>query len=117
LLHHGKILKKQGNPVGIAISHCADANTTFWSVLWCYGGKVLEADGKTPAINSDKTVQVIEWYKELYHDAMEPEVLSWDDASNNRRSEEHTSELQSRFDLVCRLLLEKKNTRNPDNLP
>src|SRR5699024_11675573 len=29
-----------------------------------------------------------------------------------RRSEEHTSELQSRFDLVCRLLLEKKNTKN-----
>src|SRR5699024_12822629 len=28
---------------------------------------------------------------------------------NNSRSEEHTSELQSRFDLVCRLLLEKKN--------
>src|SRR5699024_2651352 len=27
----------------------------------------------------------------------------------NSRSEEHTSELQSRFDLVCRLLLEKKN--------
>src|SRR5438067_6637956 len=26
-----------------------------------------------------------------------------------QRSEEHTSELQSRFDLVCRLLLEKKN--------
>src|SRR5699024_12609017 len=26
----------------------------------------------------------------------------------NIRSEEHTSELQSRFDLVCRLLLEKK---------
>src|SRR5437868_9054197 len=31
------------------------------------------------------------------------------------RSEEHTSELQSRFDLVCRLLLEKKNT--PSLLP
>src|SRR5207249_12296806 len=26
----------------------------------------------------------------------------------DERSEEHTSELQSRFDLVCRLLLEKK---------
>src|SRR5207248_10465189 len=26
-----------------------------------------------------------------------------------RRSEEHTSELQSPYDLVCRLLLEKKN--------
>src|SRR5439155_10148760 len=28
----------------------------------------------------------------------------------NHRSEEHTSELQSRGQLVCRLLLEKKNT-------
>src|SRR5690349_24081674 len=30
--------------------------------------------------------------------------------SNDWRSEEHTSELQSRRDLVCRLLLEKKKT-------
>src|SRR5699024_11244874 len=29
-------------------------------------------------------------------------------ANSYGRSEEHTSELQSRFDLVCRLLLEKK---------
>src|SRR5699024_12436331 len=29
-----------------------------------------------------------------------------------QRSEEHTSELQSRFDLVCRLLLEKKKTKD-----
>src|SRR5438067_9081477 len=32
------------------------------------------------------------------------------------RSEEHTSELQSRFDLVCRLLLEKKKNDNMRNL-
>src|SRR5438067_8149271 len=32
--------------------------------------------------------------------------------SLRRRSEEHTSELQSRFDLVCRLLLEKKKTHH-----
>src|SRR5699024_11430498 len=30
------------------------------------------------------------------------------DPARIRSSEEHTSELQSRFDLVCRLLLEKK---------
>src|SRR5699024_11865279 len=30
------------------------------------------------------------------------------------RSEEHTSELQSRFDLVCRLLLEKKKKNKID---
>src|SRR5699024_12025433 len=34
-------------------------------------------------------------------------------ASANR-SEEHTSELQSRFDLVCRLLLDKKKDRGND---
>src|SRR5437868_12268378 len=32
------------------------------------------------------------------------------------RSEEHTSELQSRFDLVCRLLLEKKKKKKRKNL-
>jgi len=84
LLKQGRVLKKQGTPVGIAISHTGDANTTFWAVLWGFGGKVLEADGKTPAIVSDNTARTIEWYKELYKDAMEPEVLSWDDASNNR---------------------------------
>jgi multiple sugar transport system substrate-binding protein len=84
LLKHGRVLKRQGNPVGIPISHCGDANTTFWSVFWCYGGKVLEVDGKTPAINSDKTAQVLEWYKALFLDAMDPEVLSWDDSGNNR---------------------------------
>src|SRR5437868_9904855 len=33
-----------------------------------------------------------------------------------QRSEEHTSELQSRFDLVCRLLLEKKNKTKYQNI-
>src|SRR2546421_9363584 len=32
------------------------------------------------------------------------------------RSEEHTSELQSRSDLVCRLLLEKKKNNNIHNI-
>src|SRR5699024_12809174 len=31
--------------------------------------------------------------------------------NNYNRSEEHTSELQSRFDIVCRLLLEKKKKK------
>src|SRR5690625_6532388 len=35
----------------------------------------------------------------------------WDISRAAYRSEEHTSELQSRGHLVCRLLLEKKNTQ------
>src|SRR5207249_10398227 len=34
------------------------------------------------------------------------------DCERAERSEEHTSELQSRFDLVCRLLLEKKKKKS-----
>src|SRR5205085_4538053 len=36
--------------------------------------------------------------------------------SNTKRSEEHTSELQSQSNLVCRLLLEKKNIKLEQNL-
>src|SRR5437867_10710987 len=36
----------------------------------------------------------------------------WRIVRDSSRSEEHTSELQSPYDLVCRLLLEKKNANN-----
>src|SRR5258706_11997629 len=38
-------------------------------------------------------------------------ALLWQRREPRNRSEEHTSELQSLTNLVCRLLLEKKNTR------
>src|SRR5207249_9787262 len=54
-----------------------------------------------------------------------PEEMVWDCVTCGAcihecpvsRSEEHTSELQSRFDLVCRLLLEKKNPGNHPDAP
>src|SRR5438874_9009108 len=36
---------------------------------------------------------------------------AWSRRARSNRSEEHTSELQSRRDLVCRLLLEKKKKK------
>src|SRR3712207_6969080 len=44
---------------------------------------------------------------------LRPETLT--DCGSVKRSEEHTSELQSRQYLVCRLLLEKKKKNNNDN--
>src|SRR5437868_7828428 len=43
-----------------------------------------------------------------------PSAISSNSSSSSldNRSEEHTSELQSRFDLVCRLLLEKKKFKD-----
>src|SRR5688572_32813603 len=48
---------------------------------------------------------VFEFFQHGGADALHPEKLK------NRRSEEHTSELQSQSNLVCRLLLEKKNKK------
>src|SRR5699024_11572901 len=52
--------------------------------------------------------------------ATSPPPMAWfslpsreSDPITRMRSEEHTSELQSRFDLVCRLLLEKKKDKQP----
>jgi multiple sugar transport system substrate-binding protein len=84
LLRAGRKLKKIGHPVGIPISQSTDAVSSMLSILWSYGGKVMEADGTTIALNSSETAESIEYVKVLYHETMEPEVLSWDNAGNNR---------------------------------
>src|SRR5438309_8733820 len=43
-----------------------------------------------------------------------PSARHTPESSIRFRSEEHTSELQSQFHLVCRLLLEKKKTKTSD---
>src|SRR5215475_15976511 len=42
--------------------------------------------------------------------------LNWSGASTASRSEEHTSELQSRENIVCSLLLEKKKKKKQKNI-
>src|SRR2546422_3335983 len=61
------------------------------------GGKELGAVGQQPADDAS----VLFRQAGVNEDLCEKGVLG-------RRSEEHTSELQSRLHLVCRLLLEKK---------
>jgi multiple sugar transport system substrate-binding protein len=80
----GKELKKMGHPVGIPISQNYDTISTASPVLWSLGGMEIDKDGKTVRINSAAAEQMIEWYKKMFRDCMEPEVLSWDDASNNQ---------------------------------
>ncbi|OLC12508.1 MAG: hypothetical protein AUH29_16090 [Candidatus Rokubacteria bacterium 13_1_40CM_69_27] len=79
----GKELKKMGHPVGIPISQNYDSISTAGPVLWSFGGMEVDKDGKTVRINSPATEQTVEWYKKMFRDCMEPEVLSWTDASNN----------------------------------
>src|SRR2546429_8223304 len=55
------------------------------------------------------SLKFFEWaYKSGDKTATDLDYVPMPDAVKNVRSEEHTSELQSRLHLVCRLLLEKK---------
>src|SRR5467141_2005650 len=84
LLRAGRKLKKLGHPVGFAISQTTDSVTTLYSILWSYGAKDVAADGRTVAVRSKETEAVIDYVRALYTDAMDPVVLSWDNASNNQ---------------------------------
>src|SRR5699024_1940424 len=62
----------------------------------------------TRGIASAVMVLAMHWAEEFRNNNAAHSTMTLE-AAVNHRSEEHTSELQSRFDLVCRLLLEKKN--------
>jgi multiple sugar transport system substrate-binding protein len=80
----GEKTKAAGNPVGTALSNTSDGEMTQRSILWSFGGKEVEADGKTLALDSKETRAALDFMKGLYEKAMTNEVLSWDDAANNQ---------------------------------
>jgi len=81
----GKKLKARGHPIGQSLGHTfGDAPGFCNQLLWAFGGKEVEADGKTVAINSPETLQALEFMGEFWQDALDETGLSWDDTSNNR---------------------------------
>lgn len=81
----GKKLKAAGHPMAQSLGHAyGDATTMWYSFLWSYGGKEVEQDGKTVAINSPETLKAVETAVAIYNDCFDPTVLSWDDGSNNK---------------------------------
>ena len=82
-LHRRQGAEEDGEPGRDPHRQNYDSISTAGPVLWSFGGMEVDKDGKTVRINSPATVQMIEWYKKMYKDCMEPEVLSWSDASNN----------------------------------
>ena len=81
----GKKLKAKGTPVGQALSHSFGDPPGFWYPwLWSFGGKEVEADGKTVALNSKETLESVKAAVPFWNEACDPGGLSWDDSSNNR---------------------------------
>jgi len=81
----GKKLKAQSRPMGQSLGHTFGDPVVFWyPFLWSWGGKELEMDGKTVALNSKETVESVKFAVGFWKDAYDEGGLAWDDSSNNR---------------------------------
>jgi multiple sugar transport system substrate-binding protein len=74
-----------GRPFGQALGHTwGDAPAFAYPYLWSWGGKEVEKDGKTVAINSKETIDSLKFMAGFWKDAHDEGGLAWDDTSNNR---------------------------------
>jgi len=81
----GKKLKAKGRPFGQTLGHTfGDAPGFTYPYLWSWGGKEVEADGKTVVLNTKETVESVKFMQGLWKDAMDEGGLAWDDTNNNR---------------------------------
>jgi multiple sugar transport system substrate-binding protein len=81
----GKKLKAKGRPLGQTLGHTfGDAPAFSYPYLWSWGGKEVEADGKTVVLNSKETIESVKFMVAFWKDAHDEGGLAWDDSSNNR---------------------------------
>ena len=79
-------LKEAGlPPVGTTMSQTGpnDSASFAYSVLWSFGGKEVEEDGKTVAINTEETRAALKWMKAL-SEVASPDITGFDEGGNNR---------------------------------
>ena len=81
----GRKLKAMGRPLGQTLGHtCGDAPAYAYPYTWSWGGKEVEADGKTVVLDSKATVDAVKFMAGFWKDAYDEGGLAWDDTSNNR---------------------------------
>jgi multiple sugar transport system substrate-binding protein len=81
----GKKLKAANHPYGQTAGHTfGDAPGWWYPYLWSWGGKEVEADGKTVVLNTKETVESVKFAVALWNETMDEGGLAWDDSSNNR---------------------------------
>jgi multiple sugar transport system substrate-binding protein len=81
----GKKLKAKGRPIGQTLGHnFGDAPTFSYAYLWSWGGKEVEADGKTVVLNTKPTVDSVKFMTAFWKEAHDEGGLAWDDTNNNR---------------------------------
>src|SRR5699024_9359375 len=87
---------RMSKPIVAVVGRPNVGKSTLFNVL---AGENISIIKDTPGVTRDRIYADVTWLDHSFT------LID----TGRSRSEEHTSELQSRFDLVCRLLLEKKN--------
>lgn len=85
LYEAGVKLKKNGHPIGFELGHgFGDNHGWLYPLLWSFGGKEVEPDGKTIVLDSHETAAAVDFCRKLFKDTMLEDVLGWTDPNNNK---------------------------------
>jgi multiple sugar transport system substrate-binding protein len=71
---------------GMCLGLQTDADHNIIDLIWAHGGKLVEADDKTVALNSPGTVQAVKLIADMFqkHKIIPKGAISWDNQGNNK---------------------------------
>ena len=85
LLDVGRKVKQKGHPFGFELGHgFGDNHGWLYPLLWSYGGREVDKDGRTVLLDSDETARAVDFCRRFYKETMLEDVLGWTDVNNNK---------------------------------
>jgi multiple sugar transport system substrate-binding protein len=71
---------------GMCLGLATDADNNIINTIWNYGGKLVEADNKTVALNSPGTIQAVQLIADMFlkQKIIPKGAVSWDNQGNNK---------------------------------
>jgi multiple sugar transport system substrate-binding protein len=71
---------------GICLGLQTDTDNNVMNTIWCYGGKLVEADNKTVALHSKETVAAVQLIADMFHKhkIIPKGAIAWDNTGNNK---------------------------------
>ena len=71
---------------GMSLGLAEDTTDNVMNLLWCYGGKMVEADDKTVVMNSPGNLAGVKVIEAMFktHKIIPPGSISWDNSGNNK---------------------------------
>jgi multiple sugar transport system substrate-binding protein len=71
---------------GLCLGLQNDTDNNVMNMIWCYGGKLVEADNKTVALHSKGTIAAVQLIADMFnkHKIIPKGAIAWDNTGNNK---------------------------------